>query len=695
MTDYDKRLGFPTAFRPPVRTSVDGVPVYNFGYASFYAESPTLTDDVVIQAGNNNTSVKIHPKKSWEIKSNRIGACPPRLPCTPVNDYQPLECINLIDGNDETCWASMPAARADTDPVWIRIDLAKERRICKIVLKKRPITFDRWAKPGSQRLYEGAVEVGRAMPKNLTVRLSVDAHSWVTVFEGETDDNPARDSFVLSFPPRASKQIWVVGNILTRCEGWMYAFSIASIELYDEQDCNVALLTYGNGVTVSSTHHNEGNERETRQWYWPLQFDLGLKWARFGFHDDLVNWHWIEKEKGILEIDEEAEKGIRVLGEHGVNVIFGLGFGNRLYQEDPVRHLPQLWEWYYENPEPPKSDEALAAWCRYVRFCVVRFRDSVKYFEIWNEWNGEIYWGDTPDVYHYIKLAKLAIPIIRECAPEARIMLGSYAGFCHGIHAWSSEELAEKEKTNPLLIAITELGRDVDVIGYHPMYQMDTTSDTYRHYAESVKTFITFCKAKGFRGGEYMVTEFGFGANYPPTDPYWWGSMNYSEIEKAKIVAQIDILHTALGVESFFCGLWTGTYPLDISLLRKSFVSYPVTSYNPQAAYFVTRNLATALEDLLPASFGFDMVGDTTDLEAWAMGKEGEKVLAVWLTGIVTDDCAGRELSFIFNFVVESAVAYNPLNGELTALNISWENGRTAVRSIIVRDYPLLIRLTV
>ena len=59
----------------------------------------------------------------------------------------------------------------------------------------------------------------------------------------------------------------------------------------------------------------------------------------------------------ILAFDEEAEQSINLMANNGVNIIYALGFGNRLYQKDPQRHLPQLWEWYFENPEPPKTAE--------------------------------------------------------------------------------------------------------------------------------------------------------------------------------------------------------------------------------------------------------------------------------------------------------------------------------------------------
>ena len=89
---------------------------------------------------------------------------------------------------------------------------------------------------------------------------------------------------------------------------------------------------------------------------------------------------------------------------------------------------------------------APTAWTRYVEFMTQHFRDRVKHFEIWNEWNISCYWNAVPNLEHYLAVARAAIPAIRKHAPEAKIMLGSWAGFPHGIAAWNAEQLAAKEK---------------------------------------------------------------------------------------------------------------------------------------------------------------------------------------------------------------------------------------------------------
>ena len=157
---------------------------------------------------------------------------------------------------------------------------------------------------------------------------------------------------------------------------------------------NAALHSRGATITASSTKNVNGNERGVAAYNWLLQADLGCKWSRIGYHDDPINWHWVEREEGKLSIDPMAEDAIDILNENGIKIVYCLNFGNRLYEGYRERRFPQLNEWYYETPYPPKSERALKAWDEFVRFSVNYFKDRVEFFEIWNEWNGTEYWGD-------------------------------------------------------------------------------------------------------------------------------------------------------------------------------------------------------------------------------------------------------------------------------------------------------------
>ncbi len=674
---------------PAVSAVCAGIPILAYGDTHVLQASPDLVEPESLQAGNTSACRKLVLKRSAEIGFNQLGGTTPRMPRTVANDYRPLEPIHLLDGDPTTCWCSRSVAQPDAEPAWIRLDLPVEREISRIVLRKRVPGAPR-NQVGSMRLDQGAVEIGMALPGVLDIRVSRDAMTWDTVFAGETGDTPECREFVCEFPARAAKQVWIIGQRLARVENWHFSFSIAAVEVLDGQGRNLALASRGTGVTVSSTNHSMGQTREEHHRLWPLFTDLGLKWARIGYHDDPVNWHWVEQEKGVLAVDPEADAAITYLVERGVDIVLALGFGNRLYQGDPVRHLPQLWEWYYENPEPPTAPEALAAWGNYVRFMCRKYRDRVKVFEVWNEWNIPVYWGAEPNLEHYLAIARVAIPIIREECPEARVMLGSVSGFCHDL---ARNGVPEPGQRSLFLGAVAALARDVDIIGWHPFYQTDPESPAYREYAANIRAFREWAESLGFKG-ECMASEYNWGAGYPqPAKPHWWGTCTCSELEKAKLVARISTLHTALGIGSFFCEVWGNpTYPLDLSLMRRAFNADPITPLQPQAAYYAMRNLATALDGCRPAAFEYTVTGGPADLEVHPLARPGERMVALWQTGKVADDCAGTAVDLRVAGRQQRAVGYDCLSGCEQELTTETDGDGTRVRGLLVRDYPLLVR---
>ncbi|MDR3706871.1 MAG: discoidin domain-containing protein [Capsulimonadaceae bacterium] len=673
-----------------------GTPILAYGYTWVVGAPPQLAPDQPMQAGNKNRVTKLRLKTSSEIKSNRLGVNATRLPHSPAVDYLPLEAIHLIDGDKTTCWCSHSAPNSTVDEPWIRIDLPTETSVSRIVLRKRiPGTVRNVL--GSIRLDKGAVEIGTAMPERLEVSMSRDAENWITIFSGAVEGFDQKSDFEFDAMRTTAKQILITGRNLARVENWLFGFSIASVEVYDAKGENVALATHGTGVSVSSTQHCFGQTIEAHRQLWPMTADLGVKSVRVGYHDDPINWHWVERERGKLVIDYKADAAITWLAENGIGVVMALGFGNRLYtQADPVRHLPQLWEWYYENPAPPTTPDALEAWARYVRFMARNFRDRVRCFEVWNEWNSDIYWGGPPSIDAYLAVAKIAIPIIHEEAPGTPVSLGGAACFPWGMSKWTTDDLRETEADSAtpvgmFLAAIRELGKEVDAIQWHPAYQPHPSKLT--GYSADVRALMNYCRDHLFRG-EFIASEWTFGASYPPpTPPNWWGNFVCSEIQKAKYVAQMTVRHASLGVTSIFCEQWHDTYPLDLSLMRRTVFSDPQSRQQPQAAYYVMRNLATALDSTEPGDFAYEIASTASAIEHYGLCREGERAIAVWQPGLASDYCDGVEADVSVAGEWD-AVAFDCLNGSMCPLIVRWTGNRTTISGLFVKDYPLLVQLT-
>jgi hypothetical protein len=681
--------------RPQVQAACQGVPIKRFGFCWVLGEAPNLLDDVSLQAGNTAPRVKVHPKPSGQIKRNYLGVTTTRMPRSTENDYLPVEAIHLIDGNRQTCWMSRAQTRPDVQPVWVRLDLPLERTIDRVVLCKRPPNERPRSTLGWVPM-SGAAEVGQGMPETITIKLSRDGRVWETVYDGPSGDRPDKLDFEFRFAARAAKQIWITAGKLPLVENILYAFSIAEVEVYDTAGKNVALATFGTGITVNSTHHGPGQELAVHRWYWPLHYDAGFKWARMGYHDDPINWHWVEKEKGVLRIDPETDAAVSELAAHGVNIVMALDFGNRLYCGPASRDLPQLWEWNYDMPAPPATPEAIAAWTRYVEFMVKHFRDRVSHFEIWNEWNISCYWGAVPNLDNYLAVAKAAIPVIRKHAPQAKIMMGSWAGFPHGISTWDAATLAAREKQTLYMAATRKLAGQVDEIGWHPFYQTDP--EQLKGYTADVRSTQDWLRACGFRG-HCMATEWNYSALYPPLSNReariaWCGGFRATEIEKAKYVAQVFARHTGLGTESFFCEMYFPSFGcLDLSLLRRSFDADPIPPLQPQAAYYVTRNLATMLDELEPGKLEYAIDRAPRNLESFPLESPDGHALVLWLGGHAKDHCPGVPVDLRVKAVCRKATAYDPMNGVCQELRTAIDGDQVLLQGVLVRDWPLIIRL--
>jgi hypothetical protein len=297
---------------PQVQTSCNGAPVKRFGFCWVLGEAPTLLDDATFQAGNATPRVKVHQKESGEISKNYLGVTTTRMPRSTANDYLPLEAVNLIDGDLQTCWMSRSQTQPDVQPVWIRLDFPVEQTISRVVLRKRPLSGQTRSTLGWGPI-SGAAEVGRGMPATLTIKASRDGRAWDTLCDGTTADAPSKFDCEFRFPARPVKQLWITAGALPLVENILYACSLAEVEVYDGSGANVALVSRGTGITGNSTYHSPGQELAAHRWYWPLHYDAGFKWARVGYHDDPINWHWVEKQKGVFAIDPVTDAAITEL----------------------------------------------------------------------------------------------------------------------------------------------------------------------------------------------------------------------------------------------------------------------------------------------------------------------------------------------------------------------------------------------
>lgn len=680
-----------------LQTRCEGAAVRSFGGAWIYAGAPDLIGPVSFQSGNSEPQTKIVPKSSGELRSNYFGVCTTRMPCLFENIELPEEAVHLIDGDVETCWMSDAQARPDSQPIVVRIDLPLARKISKVVLRKRPLHPETERRATDRPVMPRSVAAGRGTPVAMRLQLATDAYTWKDVFSGETKDEEGKECFEISFAPEQAKQILLTATSLRQVEFFMYCLSLAEIEVLDENGRNWALVSKGATVAVNSTRHCEMPYPMAQRALWPAHWDLGVKWARIGYHDDPINWHRVEREKGVFDLDPLAEASVRALHDHGLNVIFCLNFGNRLYSGPETRTFTQLPEWNWCMPNPPTTPEALEAWERYVAFMVERFRGVVHTWEIWNEWTIECYWGDRVNPEAFCEIVRRTIPIIRRLDPEAKIMLGSVAAGIQGfgssgfdVDGWAATDFKAR--------AWKEFAPKVDAIGYHPFY--NATPYIVRDYAEDVERFRRWIYEDAGLKGVIHSSEWNVNGRPTAIEPadapsVWCGIHTMTEFAKAKLVAQLMALHAAYGQPSCFCEMYSAFYAqTELSLFKGSLLQDPVAPIQPTAAYYVLRNLATIMDGYEPTNTFRPTVTplENAKVRVYPFFDGERRAVAVWWQdNDWADGYRQRPVTLTLPFRTESVVVCDPINGVRQRLVAESGDGSTRVEGLLAGDCPLFL----
>jgi hypothetical protein len=407
----------------------EGHPVYGFDYMMYvYGISPDLFPDNQLQEGNTRPPTKIPLKKSWEITSNLLGSNTAQVPRTRKNDTHPTLPIHLIDGDPTTVWCSFGSLAPDVHPEWIRIDLPIERIVKSVALVC------------GNKFYPNS-NFGRALPKELQVKVSRDAWHWETIYSNKNVDTTIQDRLEISFAPRPVKQVWIIGNdfqtiIRTPSSaGPITFFSLVGVEVKDTSDNNLALVSRGAGVTVSSTYFGHADNRLTQGELWaPLHYEAGLTWLRIaGAEAGAYDWQYTEREMGKYEFDPELDAWLTDLDRCGVELMWGLDiYGNPLYErgntnedwtETRFRKFTDGTLGGSMARDADDNPEMLAAYLRYVEFLVGHLKGRVSVYEVGNEFTG-CGWDDEL-AERYMQIFAKTYEVVKRVDPDARIMPAS------------------------------------------------------------------------------------------------------------------------------------------------------------------------------------------------------------------------------------------------------------------------------
>ena len=198
-----------------------------------------------------------------------------------------------------------------------------------------------------------------------------------------------------------------------------------------------------------------------------LLSEAGVSWLRTDFV-----WRNIEQKEGEYNF-ERYDELVEVAKKHNIKIL-GL-----------ISSAPEWSSGSKDISAPPKD---LAAWERFVKVMVGRYKNDITHWQIWNEPDIEKFWEGTPA--EYIDLLKIAHRVIKAVDPSINVVSGGLDG--------------RGEKYLPQLLELG-LASYVDIIAFHPY------GKTPERSVEKVKKIISILEKNNIKKPLWF-TEIGWQA---------------------------------------------------------------------------------------------------------------------------------------------------------------------------------------
>lgn len=341
----------------------------------------------------------------------------------------------------------------------------------------------------------------------------------------------------------------------------------------------------------------------------------------------------------------EQDRAITALNENGVNVMHTLVYWDEAIQVEE------------EDYSRFKTEDEIQRYLDCVQFIVQHFEGRIEYYELLNEPNidkGTQQYVESDD---YINLANRTIPIIRQEGPEAKIVVGAVTPF--------TEPGTREYFLNILNSDIMPL---VDGISWHfgagssPEY----LSDYYYSYPSRIQEIKDTASAHGFEG-EYIVEEIHWRTS-ETAHPSEYDE--YTETAAAKYFSRGVMMVLGMNCTAGFAA-----------------------SNDRQIS--VSQNLATVMAGANPVDLPIEIQSEATNMRNYNFSlSNGGILVALWTDGVALEEDPGVNANIILQgYTDQDVIGIDILEGFQQPITTSIENGDLVIQDLMVRDYPLILRI--
>lgn len=358
----------------------------------------------------------------------------------------------------------------------------------------------------------------------------------------------------------------------------------------------------------------------------------------------LVNWQTDE-----YQIHENFDQMITGLKQNGIQMTYNLIF----WDKEHYRQTGQI------PPVRFQTEEEIQRWLDFVRHMVRSFGDRVDYWELWNEPHCHGSSFQCFPVETYIEVGIRVIQVIRQEDPGAKIVVPSY-------HAWDPPELYQ-EYLYPILES--ELMPLVDVIAWHPfIVHLDPEEcggEFFDRYWQTVFPEIrSIATAHGFHG-EFRVDELRFQVRTPSTTT----PCAVFDRTAGKYYAREIIHHLGENVAA-------GTIMGDTQ------------------GWMVLQNLSTLMAGAQAVISTVEITSPSSVVSYTFTLPSGDRLVAIWNNVSIADEDTAISVTLrLPGSAEDTAYGIDILNGVQQRLVASSEGEDLVVRDLLIKDYPLLVRL--
>jgi hypothetical protein len=381
------------------------------------------------------------------------------------------------------------------------------------------------------------------------------------------------------------------------------------------------------------------------------QSDLGLKWVRIAGGG--LDWQYVERGPGRYATDAAVDELFNRWVAQKVKIIVSLGVGDGASRPDPTRLAD------------PREVERYKA---YVRYMVSHFKGRIAYYEIWNEPDNV---GAFLPVERYVDLIKQVIPVIRAADPTAKIVVGATGGSgvpnMPGYGSYSNYQMNVTYLKTVIASGVAPL---VDGISWHPFYGVRADDPWYRGYPRLVDELRQLARSEGFRG-RFFAEEMKWVTAIDHEDPW---QQPASLPVATKYLLRTIVMHRGLG------------FVTVVGIPQKSVLGHPLP----------IQAINNLLAGATPATVAARVETKAKPLRSYGFTRpNGDRMLALWTDGLPRDRDVGTPATIMFLRRAErTATVLDPLHAQQQKLAATSRNGSLVVRGLLVRDYPIFVRLS-